>query len=71
MTEQYKAYLIEAVETSSGRWRARIRRVDGRKIKNLITGTEREVETTGGMESFSPEAAVAGAKEGIDGGGME
>ena len=46
---------------------------DGRKIKILRDPENREVEsiTTGGMESFSVDDAVALAKEMIDGGGMQ
>lgn len=67
---QYKDYLIEPVETSPGRWRARMRRADGRKIEIPITGSERESLMTDGMESFSADDAVKLAKVAIDGGGM-
>jgi hypothetical protein len=66
-------YLIETLETSPARWRARVRRVDGRKIKILTDPENKEVGsiTTGGTESFSVDDAVALAKEMIDGGGMQ
>ena len=48
----YKDYSIEALETSRGRWRARIRRRDGQTIKILIDGDETESFMIGGMESF-------------------
>lgn len=67
---RYKDYLIEPLETSPGRWRARMRRADGRKIKVHITGNEVDSLTTSGMESFSIDDAVQLAKEAIDGGGM-
>lgn len=68
----YKDYLIEPLETSPGRWRPRVRRIDGRKIKNLIKGDEAElIIMDTGMEHFSADAAVAQAKEIIDGGGMQ
>jgi hypothetical protein len=71
MNVRYKDYLIETLETSPGRWRARVRRVDGRRIKILIPEKEVESIPTGGMESFSVDDAVALAKEMIDGGGMQ
>jgi hypothetical protein len=51
---EYKGYVIEPIETSAGRWRGRIQRADGRKIKNLITGAERESFDTPGMENIDP-----------------
>ena len=63
MSVQHKDYLIETIETSPGRWRARVRRADGRKIKILTTENEAESIPTGGMESFSAEDAVAVAKK--------
>ena len=62
----YKDYEIEPFESSPGRWRARVRRKDGRKIKN-----ETDLITTGGVESFSANAVIAVAIEMIDGGGMD
>jgi hypothetical protein len=67
---QYKGYSIETLETSPSRWRARVRRLDGQKIKIPVTGNEVESITTGGMESFSPDDALQVAKSMIDGGGM-
>jgi hypothetical protein len=71
MTTYYKHYEIEPFESSPGRWRARVRRVDGRKIKIAVINNEVEFITTGGMESFSAEDAIAVAREMIDGGGMD
>jgi hypothetical protein len=62
----YKDYEIEPFESSPGRWRARVRRKDGRKIKN-----ETDQITTGGMESLSANAVIAVAIEMIDDGGMD
>jgi len=67
---QYKGYSIEMLETSPSRWRARVRRLDGQKIKIHVTGNEVESLTTGGMESFSVDDAAQVAREMIDGGGM-
>ena len=36
----YKDYSIEAFETSGGRWRARIRRLDGKQSKYSYTATK-------------------------------
>jgi hypothetical protein len=67
---QYKGYVIEPFESSPGRWRARVRRVDGRMIDIPVTGNSVESIETGGMEGFSANAAINVAKEMIDGGGM-
>jgi hypothetical protein len=67
---EYKGFLIDPVETSPGRWRAKISRPDGRKIKVAVTEVEHDSITTGGMETFSAEAAIEMAKQAIDGGGM-
>jgi hypothetical protein len=67
---QYKGYLIETLETSPRRWRARVRRLDGQKIKISVPASEVESITTSGMESFSVDDAVQVAKSMIDGGGM-
>jgi hypothetical protein len=67
---QYKGYSIETLETSPSRWRARVRRLDGQKIKIHVPPHEVESITTGGMESFSVDDAVEVAKSMIDGGGM-
>ena len=68
---EYKGFLIEPFqpEPGTGRWRAKIRRADGRKIKVVVTGDQHDSITTGGMEAFSAEAAIETAKEAIDGGG--
>ena len=66
----YKDYSIAALETSRGRWRARIQRRDGQTIKILIDGDETESFMIGGMESFTADSAVDEAKKLIDGGGI-
>jgi hypothetical protein len=38
----HKAYRIEPFETERGRWRAKISRSDGRKIKAFPNGDEHE-----------------------------
>jgi hypothetical protein len=68
----YKAYSVEIFESSPGRYRARVHRLDGHKIK-ILTDNSREVAsiTTSGIAAFSVDDALALAKEMIDGGGME
>ena len=68
---RYKDYEIEPFESSPGRWRARVRRIDGRKIRLPVNNNETNLITTGGIESFSPEAVIAIACEMIDEGGMD
>ena len=52
METRYKNYRIEAYQTEIRRWRARIRRLDGKKVKNAAIGEQHE---------FLPTAAVRGA----------
>jgi len=66
----YKSYSIEPRELLPGRWRAYVRRLDGRKITNRVPSAEANVIPTAGLDSFSPEAAVTAAKEMIDNGSM-
>ena len=68
----YQAYSIETFESSQGRYRARVSRLNGHKIK-ILTDDNKEVDliTTGGMEAFSIDDALRVAKEMINGGGME
>lgn len=65
---EYKDYLIVPIQTSPGRWRAEISRADGRKIRVLVTGSERHSLTTDGIEASSAKGAIERAKEAIDGG---
>jgi hypothetical protein len=71
MTINYKAYTIEAFEREAGRWRATIKRLDGKKISVTVTTPptkHHSVTTT--ADTLTREAAVDLAKQGIDGGGM-
>ena len=52
METRYKNYRIEAYQTEIRRWRARIRRLDGKKVKVAATGEQHE---------FLPTAAARGA----------
>jgi len=70
--EIYKAYLIETFESSVGRYRARVRRLDGQNIKNLTDGSrETESVPTSGIEAFSEDGALRLAKEMIIRGEMK
>ena len=42
METRYKNYRIEAYQTEIRRWRARIRRLDGKKVKVAATGEQHE-----------------------------
>ena len=54
-----KAYRIEQFETEPERWRAKISRSDGRKIKVAVPpGDEHDSIPTGGMELLSADAAI-------------
>jgi hypothetical protein len=68
---EYKGYRIEPLETSAGRWQARVSRLDGQKIKIRVSGKEAASITTRGMPRFTMEAAIAMAEEMIDGPGMD
>jgi hypothetical protein len=65
---EYKGFLIEPVQTSPGRWRAKIKRPHGRKIKVAVTRLNTIRSLPAGW--FSAEAAIGLAEDAIDGGGM-
>jgi hypothetical protein len=64
----YKAYHLDPIEDDPGRWRARISRIDGKKIKVAVPPSERTFLDT--QYTVSAEEAIKLAKQGIDGGGM-
>jgi hypothetical protein len=68
--EPYKNYEIEPFESSPYKWRARIRRLDGKHIRTFVPENVMVVFTTGGMESLSPDDAIELAKRIIDGRGL-
>ena len=68
MTE-YKGYRIEPFQPEPGRWRARISRLDGKKLKTAVPPTEQPFLDT--MDTVSYGHAVELAKEAIDGGGLD
>jgi hypothetical protein len=65
MTE-YKGYRIEPFEPTPGRWRARISRLDGKKLKTIVPPTEQAFLDT--QDTVSYGHAVELAKQAIDGG---
>jgi hypothetical protein len=68
MTE-YKGYRIEPYEPTPGRWRARITRLDGKKLETTVPPTEQAFLDT--MDTVSYGHAVEFAKRAIDGGGID
>jgi hypothetical protein len=66
----YREYSIEAIETSSGQWRAYISRMDGYNIKTYTGQITDQILAPGGMEEFSAQAAIIVAKKLIDNGQM-
>ena len=62
----YKDYRIDTIEHQHGRWRATIRRRDGRKIV-VDSGQCHDFLTTP-SDSFSPRHAIERACKAIDGG---
>jgi hypothetical protein len=65
----YKQYLIETYEREPARWRARIRRLDGRHIRVHVPQMEHASITTSD-DSLTPETAINLAKKVIDAGRM-
>ena len=69
MTIIYKSYIIDVYEREIGRWRATIRRQDGKKIRVAVPPTEHiQVITT--ADTLTSQEAVSLAKLRIDAGGM-
>jgi hypothetical protein len=62
---EYEGYLITTAEEQPGTWIAKFKRADGRKMRNPVTGDEKDW-----FEMPSPrrtrEDAIKYAKEGID-----
>jgi hypothetical protein len=65
----YKQYLIETFEREPTRWRARIKRLDGRNIRVHVPQMEHASFTTP-ADASTPETAVDLAKKAIDAGRM-
>jgi hypothetical protein len=69
LSVNYKQYLIETFEREPTRWRARIKRLDGRNIRVHVPQMEHASFTTP-ADSSTPETAVDLAKKAIDAGRM-
>ena len=67
-TETYKGFSILAVEREPERWRAKIRKVDGSKIKTLAGEYDDFITTT--ADCLTAQAAIDEVKQAIDAGGM-
>jgi hypothetical protein len=66
--KEYKAYRIEPYEPEAGKWRARISRLDGKKLKTAVPPTEQPFLETQNTVSYGH--AVDLAMQAIDGGGL-
>jgi hypothetical protein len=69
MRINYKAYIIDAYERETGRWRAAIKRQDGTKIRVTVPPGE-HLQVITSADTLTSQEAVSLAKLGIDGGGM-
>jgi hypothetical protein len=65
----YKAYAIDAFQRDTDKWRATIRRLDGKKIRVAFPPSVLD-ETTTATDSLAADKAIALAKKAIDGGGL-
>ena len=65
----YKAYVIDAFKRDVDRWRATIRRLDGKKIRVAVPPSVVD-ETSTSADALTAEKAVEFAKKAIDGGGL-
>jgi hypothetical protein len=61
----YKAYFIDAFQRDTDRWRATIRRIDGKKIRVAVPPSMLD-ETTTSADALTAEKAVGFAKNEID-----
>jgi hypothetical protein len=65
----HKAYVIDAYQRDTDKWRATIRRLDGKKIRVAFPPSVLD-ETTTPTDTLTAEKAVELAKKAIDGGGL-
>jgi hypothetical protein len=65
----YKAYSIDPFEREIDRWRARIRRLDGRNIQVHVPRMEHASITTS-ADTLTAKTSIDLAKKAIDGAGM-
>lgn len=62
---EYRAFVIQAFEPEPGRWRARIRRADG-KAMMLAADKKRLTQFVTGLDATTAEAALLMAIAAID-----
>ena len=62
---EYRAFVIQAFEHEPGKWRARIRRVDGKAIM-VIAGKNKLAQFITGLDATTAEAALLMAIAAID-----
>jgi hypothetical protein len=67
MVTHYKGYRIEALEIEPGRWRVRLQRTDGHKIK-IYGGPD--LLDSAGHDAHTAEQALSFGKKVIDSGGI-
>ena len=65
----YKAYVIDAFQRDKDRWRASIRRLNGKKIRVAVPPSVLDEATTS-ADALTAEKAVELAKNAIDDGGL-
>jgi len=65
----YKAYVLDAFKRDTDRWRATIRRFDGKKIRVAIPPSVLDEATTS-ADALTAEKAVEFARKMIDSGGL-
>ena len=65
----HKAYVIDAFQHDTDRWRATIRRSDGKKIRVAVPPSVLDQATTS-ADALTAEKAIALARKMIDGGGL-
>ena len=65
----YKAYVIDAFQRDTDKWRATIRRLNGKKIRVAVPPSVLDEATTS-ADALTAEKAVEMAKQAIDGGGL-
>jgi hypothetical protein len=65
----HKAYVIDAFQRDTDKWRATIRRLDGKKIRVAFPPSVLDEATTS-ADALTAEKAVELAKKAVDGGGL-
>lgn len=65
----YKAFVIDAFQRDTDKWRATIRRLNGKKIRVAVPPSVLDEATTS-ADALTAEKAVELAKQAIDGGGL-